>query len=45
MRSSAAPSVIITVREETPNDLKLSDSGGRRDGCAVGGKVAPEQEA
>ena len=23
-------------REETPNDLKLSDSGVRRDGCAVG---------
>ena len=27
-------------REETPNDLKLSDSGVRRGTCMVGGKAA-----
>ena len=34
--------VHFRVREETPNDLKLSDGGGWRDACAEGGKAEAE---
>ncbi len=33
------------MREETPNDLKLSDSGVRRGTCMVGGKAVAEAGA
>ena len=32
-------------REEWPNDLKLSDGGGWRGPCMVGGKAAAEARA
>ena len=32
----------LRVREVAPNDPKLSDGGGWRAGCMVGGKVAAE---
>ena len=34
-----------TRREETPNDLKLSDGGVRRGTCMAGGKAAAEAGA
>lgn len=33
---------VHTEREEVPNDPKLSDCGGWRAGCTVGGKAAAE---
>ena len=35
-------SVIHSTGEQTPNDPKLSDGGGWRAGCMVGGKAAVE---
>ena len=37
--------VLPRRRAEAPNDLKLSDSGGRRGTCTVGGKAAVEAGA
>jgi hypothetical protein len=36
---------LLGTREETPNDPKFRDSGGRRGTCMVGGKAAAEAGA